>query len=277
MKEVANLKMRTLASLFEEGKKVAFIAGNRNVDKKNITSKKGSLDRFKCNIVPLMYVDGTKAVQDGCNLEDAEMGKLVEANQVASYIAIVDGQHRFTAAMESGIPAENLILFEDYSEMSTKDLLATANIDSFAWNSSNYINGAVLFNPENDIAKFAKELSDLKYPITNIGKILCFASGKLGKKQFADIMAGKNVEIKDADIERARKFLDAARSKFEDDFISSRYLIDAAISLQGKKGEDALFDAIRNLSDKVVYRILDAKSDEKSAILETALKAELNA
>lgn len=269
--------MRTLASLFEEGKKVAFIAGNRNVDKKNITSKKGSLDRFKCNIVPLMYVDGAKAVQDGCNLEDAEMGKLVEANQVASYIAIVDGQHRFTAAMESGIPAENLILFEDYSEMSTKDLLATANIDSFAWNSSNYINGAVLFNPENDIAKFAKELSDLKYPITNIGKILCFASGKLGKKQFADIMAGKNVEIKDADIERARKFLDAARSKFEDDFISSRYLIDAAISLQGKKGEDALFDAIRNLSDKVVYRILDAKSDEKSAILETALKAELNA
>ena len=54
-------------------------------------------------------------------------------------------------------------------------------------------------------------------------------------------------------------------------------MIDAAISLQGKKGEDALFDAIRNLSDKVVYRILDAKSDEKSAILETALKAELNA
>ena len=54
-------------------------------------------------------------------------------------------------------------------------------------------------------------------------------------------MAGKNVEIKDADIERARKFLDAARSKFEEDFISSRYLIDAAISLQGKKGEDSGF------------------------------------
>ena len=86
---------------------------------------------------------------------------------------------------------------------------------------------------------------DYKYIITknpsNYNQLngISFASGKLGKKQFADIMAGKNVEIKDADIERARKFLDAARSKFEDDFISSRYLIDAAISLQGKKGEES--------------------------------------
>ena len=275
--KVENLQMRTLASLISEGKKVAFISGNRNVNSKNITSKKESFGRFECNIVPLMYVNGTKAVEDGCNLVDASTEQIVDANKVSSYIAIVDGQHRYTAAMEKGISPEFLILFEDYTGANTKDLLATANIDSFAWNSSNYIDGAVLFNPENELAKFAKELSDLKYPITNIGKILCFASGKLGKKQFADIMAGKNIEVKGLDMERAKNFLDAARSKFEDDFISSRYLIDAAISLQGKKGENALFDAIRNLSEKVVYRILDAKSDKKGAILENALKALLDA
>lgn len=275
--KVENLQMRTLASLMSEGKKVAFISGNRSVNSKNITSKKESFGRFECNIVPLMYVDGTKAVEDGCNLVDASTEQIVDANKISSYIAIVDGQHRYTAAMEKGISPEFLILYEDYTEANTKDLLATANIDSFAWNSSNYIDGAVLFNPENELAKFAKELSDLKYPITNIGKILCFASGKLGKKQFADIMAGKNVEVKGLDMERAKNFLDAARSKFEDDFISSRYLIDAAISLQGKKGEKALFEAIRNLPQKLVYRILDAKSDEKGAILENALKALLDA
>lgn len=272
-----NLQMRSLASLFDEGKKVAFIYGNRKVNKKNITSKKKSFGKFNCNIVPLMYVEGTKAVEDGCNLEDAKTGLLVEANQVASYIAIVDGQHRFTAAMDEGISPDSLILYEDYTGAKTKDLLATANIDSFSWDSSNYIDGATLFNPENELAKFAKELSDKKYPITSIGKILCFASGKLGKKQFADIMAGKDVDIKDADIERAKEFLSAARSKFEDDFISSRYLIDAAISLHGKKGEKALFDAIRNLSPAIVERIKDAKSDDKSVILGNALKALLNA
>lgn len=275
--KVENLQMRTLASLMSEGKKVAFISGNRSVNSKNITSKKESFGRFECNIVPLMYVEGTKAVEDGCNLVDASTEQIVDANKVSSYIAIVDGQHRYTAAMEKGISPKSLILFEDYTEANTKDLLATANIDSFAWNSSNYIDGAVLFNPENELAKFAKELSDKKYPITNIGKILCFSSGKLGKKQFADIMAGKSVEIKGLDMERANKFLEAARSKFKDDFIGSRYLIDAAISLQGKKGEEALFEAIRNLSPKVVERILDAKSDEKSVILENALKALLNA
>lgn len=272
-----NLQMRTLASLIEEGKKVAFIAGNRSVNSKNITSKKESYGRFECNIVPLMYVKGTKAVQDECLLVDAKTGEPVEGNQVDSYIAIVDGQHRYTAAMEKGILPEFLILFEDYTEANTKDLLATANIDSFAWNSSNYIDGAVLFNPDNELAKFAKELSDLKYPITNIGKILCFASGKLGKKQFADIMAGKNVEIKGLNIERARKLLEVARNKFDDDFISTRYFIDVVISLQGDEGVKPLFEAIRNLPQKTVDRILDAKSDEKSAILENALKEHLNA
>lgn len=272
-----NLQMRTLASLIEEGKKVAFIAGNRSVNSKNITSKKESYGRFECNIVPLMYVKGTKAVQDECLLVDAKTGEPVEGNQVDSYVAIVDGQHRYTAAMEKGILPEFLILFEDYTEANTKDLLATANIDSFAWNSSNYIDGAVLFNPDNELAKFAKELSDLKYPITNIGKILCFASGKLGKKQFADIMAGKNVEIKGLNIERARKLLEVARNKFDDDFISTRYFIDVVISLQGDEGVKPLFEAIRNLPQKTVDRILDAKSDEKSAILENALKEHLNA
>lgn len=271
------LQMRTLASLLSEGKKVAFISGNRDVNSKNKTSKKESFGRFKCNIVPMMYVNGTKAVKDGCNLVDASTEQIVDANKVSSYIAIVDGQHRYSAAMEKGISPEFLILFEDYTEANTKDLLATANIDSFAWNSFNYIDGAVLFNPENELAKFAKELSDNKYPITNIGKILCFSSGKLGKKHFADIMAGKNVEIKGLDVERAKNFLNAARSKFDEDFISSRYLIDAVISLQGEKGLQALLEAISNLAPKTVERILDAKSDEKSAILENALKALLNA
>ena len=67
-----NMQMRTLASLMRDGKKVAFISGNRGVNSKNITSKKESFGKFECNIVPLMYVDGTKAVKDGCNLVDAK-------------------------------------------------------------------------------------------------------------------------------------------------------------------------------------------------------------
>lgn len=227
----------------------------------------------------MMYVLGEKASKDECKLIDADTNAVVADNEVNKYIVIVDGQHRYSAAIRKEIPAENLILFEDYTGANTKKLLATANINSKPWSSSDFIGGAVLFQPENEIAKFAKELSDRKFPISTIGKIMCFAYGKLGKPQFAKIMAGKDVEIKTLNLERAKKFMEAADVKFKNDFIASRYLIDAVIKLidDDKAKEDDIFNAIRNLSPEIVKQILNAKSDEKSGILKNALISLMNA
>lgn len=279
MIKVENLRMRTLASLKSEGKKVAFICGNRETDQKNISSKKKSFEGFDCNIVPMMYVLGETALKDECKLIDADTKAIVADNEVSNYIVIVDGQHRYTAAICKEIPAENLILFEDYTGANTKKLLATANINSKPWSSSDFIGGAVLFQPENKIAKFAKELSDRNFPISTIGKIMCFAYGKLGKPQFAKIMAGKDVEIKTLNLERAKKFMEAAEVKFEDYFIASRYLIDVVIKLidDDKAKEDDIFNAIRKLSPEIVKQILNAKSDEKSGILKNALNSLMSA
>lgn len=273
-----NLQMRTLASLKEEGKKVAFINGNRETEQKNISSKKKSLKEFNYNIVPLMYVSGTKAVEDGCKLVDADTKVAVKDEDAINYIVIIDGQHRYTAAIRNEMSTENIILYENYTESNTKDLLAIANRDSKPWDSSNYINGAVLFDPENEIAKFANELSVKKFPISTIGKIMCFDSGKLGRTHFVKIMTHKDVKIESLNIERAKKFISAATdSNFNEDFIISRYLIDAVIDLYKKNDEDKIFEAIRKLSSEIVDEIQKAKPCEKSAIIKNALNSLMSA
>ena len=199
-----NFVIRSLASLEAEGFSVAFVAGNRSINEKNIKSKKGSFDEFKCNLVPLLYVSGEKAVKDGCTIVDSSTGKDIEKAKADSYIVVLDGQHRFTAAMECELSHDRIYLFEDYSGADTKKLLATSNVDSFPWNASDFIGGAVLFNPENEMAKFAKELTDLDYPSSTISHILCFKGGKITKRQYAKIMQGESVSIDECDIDASK-------------------------------------------------------------------------
>lgn len=278
MIKVENLCMRTLATLKKEGKKVAFINGNRKTEDKNISSKKKSLKEFNYNIVPLMYVSGTKAVEDGCKLVDADTKVVVKDEDAINYIVIIDGQHRYIAAIRNEMSTDNIILYENYTEANTKDLLAIANRDSKPWDSSNYIKGAVLFDPENEIAKFANELSVKKFPISTIAKIMCFDSGKLGKSHFVKIMTHKEVKIESLNIERAKKFIAAAtESHFNDNFIISRYLIDVVIDLYKENDEDKIFDAIRKLSSEIVDEIQNAKPCDKSAILKNALNSLISA
>lgn len=270
-----NFVIRSLASLEAEGFSVAFVAGNRSINEKNIKSKKGSFDEFKCNLVPLLYVSGEKAVKDGCTIVDSSTGKDIEKAKADSYIVVLDGQHRFTAAMECELPHDRIYLFEDYSGADTKKLLATSNVDSFPWNASDFIGGAVLFNPENEMAKFAKELTDLDYPSSTISHILCFKGGKITKRQYAKIMQGEKVEIDECDIERGKLFLKSARTKFKDEFIGKRYLITVVESLSIKNGYLNVFKAIEALDERDVKRILAAKSDDKSSVIRTCLEANL--
>ena len=62
----------SLSELFNSGKKIAFIKGNRLVNNKNVKSKKASFEKFNMNLIPLMYVSGEKAIADGCTLIDAK-------------------------------------------------------------------------------------------------------------------------------------------------------------------------------------------------------------
>ena len=87
----------TLADVKKECKEIAFIKGNRELANNNISSKVKSLSECGTNLVPIMVVEGKKAVDDGCSLVLPD-GKDI-ADDVEKYLVIVDGQHRYKAAM----------------------------------------------------------------------------------------------------------------------------------------------------------------------------------
>lgn len=146
----------TVKDLYVEGKMIAFIKGNRSVNSKNISRKKKSFEKFGMNLVPLMYVDGQKAVNDGCTLVHPITKEDIPDEEASKYVAIVEGQHRYTAAEETGLDEEKLFLYECYSNENTKEILSETNTITDPWSGADYANGAALFNPQNKLAKFTK-------------------------------------------------------------------------------------------------------------------------
>lgn len=261
----------SLAELLKSGKKIAFIKGNRQVNNKNVKSKKDSFLKFGMNLIPLMYVSGEKAIADGCTLIDAKTGAEINAEHAQEYIAIVDGQHRLTAAMEDVLSEDNVYLFECYSTANTKELVASTNIDSNPWDGRDYAYSAVMFNKENKLAQMANELAEAGYAISTIGLILYFKSGKFGKKDLSCIMQGK--DARDGyNLERAEYFLEKARAKFEDTFIGKKYLISAVSDLSSDEGYKSVCDVLPKLSSNNVKRILEEKSDDKIALIKNLLQ-----
>lgn len=276
MKQIDEIKVMNLAQIEANNLIIAFIEGNRELVKKNVQNKKDSYEDFHCNIIPILYVKGDKAVADGCKLVGVD-GNAIAPENIANTIAIVDGQHRISAALRNGFAKESIILLEDYSGANTKSLIASANCDSFTWNTKDYVGGAALMNPENEVAKFAKELVDKKFSMSTLGLILFFESGKLGKKDFALIMKGDNIRnADDCDLARAKAFIQAATDAgFEDKFLAKHYLIQGVARLSKEFGYRAVLQVVAGLTGEEVERIKTAKSDDAVAIVVDVLKHRL--
>lgn len=278
MKKINEIKAMSLAQVIENNFVVTFIEGNREIVKKNVQNKKDSFEDFRCNIIPILYVKGEKAVADGCKLVDMEGNSITEPDMISKSIAIVDGQHRITAAIKNGLDPNTIILLEDYSEANTKKLVAGANCDSFTWNTKDYVGGAALMNPENKIAEFSKDLVNRKFSMSTLGLILFFESGKLGKKDFALLMEGKDIRSTgDYDLERANAFMKAAQVNFEDRFLAKHYLISGVARLSKKFGYAKVLEVLALLSEQETERIKTAKSDNAVSIVVEVLNNHLAA
>lgn len=264
-------KIITLKELLKSGKMIAFTKGNRNIKLENLSKKKESFEKFGTNLVPLMYVDGQKVVSDGCTLVHPLTEEDISNKEANKYVVIVEGQHRYMAAKEMNLDEEKLYLYECYSDKNVKEILAETNTITDPWNGLDYANGAALFNPQNEFANFAKELANLGYPISVIGYIACFAPYRLGKQMYSDLIAGKEVKIS-YNLERAKYFLDSARTKFENTFISKKYLITVVSDLSTEYGYKPVCDAIKQIPDVVVKKVLEVKSYERQGVIRETLE-----
>ena len=262
----------TLKDIKNEGVNVCFIQGNRQVSNKNVKSKTTSIDKYGI-LVPLMYVKGTKAVKDGCSLMTSD-GKPIPSEEADKYIVIVDGQHRYSAAIEKSVSDEEIYLFESYAKASTKELLAEANVEVEKWKGEDYIAGATLAKPENELLQFANSLSLRGFPISTISLILCWDKHKFTSKKLSKLMKGETVNI-EYNFERARTFLDAM-SNFTDKFVAKNYAINVVIDLSSEMGYKPVCEALSKISETTIQRIEGITGEENvKSFLKDAINKEL--
>ena len=78
-------------------KKFAFVDGNRAINENNVEKHVESLKEFGKNLVPLLYVDATEV--GNRKIFDAITDEEVKPELYGDYNVVLDGQHRFRAAM----------------------------------------------------------------------------------------------------------------------------------------------------------------------------------
>jgi hypothetical protein len=269
----SDLQLCSLANLEENGKKVAFILGNRPTSKKNLKQKEESLKEFEMNLTPLVYINGEEVISNGASqvhLANPITGEQIEDGEASNYVVIIDGQHRYEAALSVGLDHNNIILMKDYSGIGAQNLIARINNETCPWVASEWAFGAHMLNPDNEVAAFASRLAKEGYKSTTIGLILYFHKGVLGKKAFSSIMNGGDA-VEGYDIERANDFLTVARGKFDDKFIMNRYLINVVSNLCTGRDYKSVLNAIDKLSEDDVKTIIESKSDDKENVIKDIL------
>ena len=257
----------TMGEAVSNGYKFAFVKGNRNLSAKNITSKKYSLKKYNGNLIPIMVIEGDKALAEGCVLTDVTTGDPIEDGR--NVLAIIDGQHRTQAAINLGFDKSNIHCFLSYSDVSTVELLAITNTDSTPWNGADYAKCAVTMQPKDKMAQFISGLADKGFSPSTISLILFRKKGVLTKQNLGRLITGEGVKCTvEPKYDFAKRFLEAAGG-FPDSFVAKRYLIEAVLEVSVDEGIKPVCDKLASWDDEKRKQILDTpKSKQKEQLVE---------
>lgn len=217
-----------------EVKKVAFVDGNRAINENNVKKHAASLEKFGRNLVRLLYVDANDV--EGYDIHDADTDEIVEKENYGDYIVVLDGQHRFKAAMRLAADENKDFSLDslrwDKVELdghSFQDVLIEVNTRTQPWKGSDYISGCVLNNPQNEIALFAKEVTSKGASAKTVNKYIFFED----KFSWANAMKDEEV-LNKADLQRAKEIWKVVIT-FPESIVKKSLIIDR-IKEKGGKG-----------------------------------------
>lgn len=184
-------------------KRIAFVGGNRTINKNNVKKHVESLKKFGKNLVPMLYVEATEV--KGHTLYDAETGEVVAQEDYSKYWVILDGQHRYKAALQlaltDGFNLDSLRWEKvELNGKSFEDVLIEVNTRTQPWKGADYICGCVLHNPDTEVLQFAHKLISLGVSGKTVSKYLFFKD----KFKWSDALSNPQV-MADADVERAKE------------------------------------------------------------------------
>lgn len=287
----------TLADVKKEGKKIAFVEGNRNLGKANFEGKMVSLQETEGNITPMMLMNGEDVVKYGLHLVEANTIDDVKAivkneptkikdDDAGNYYVVIDGQHRYVAYMLMNdedykkksrnnevrnilpLTESQLHFYVDYSGKSAKVLLSHSNVACYRWDNKAMAKAASTYNPENALAKFInKYMNEYNYTISTLGIYLTGTYYQCKKDTLDNFVKGKMPTF-NYDIEQAQALMKATETVFGKSFAQKRTYAQPIMDLS-KEANDyhKVIDAINKLGIGEVEVIKKTKGEDVSSIL----------
>lgn len=249
---------------------VAFIDGNRSINPNNVKKMKKSLKEFGKNLMPMVYIKADDARLNDRKLKDAVDGTTVEEGYRANYIVVLDGQHRFTAAVkmeEEGFDTSKL-LWEELKldkNKTIEEALIEINSVGQMWKGTDYISGLALRQPENEIVQFAKELSDFGVSAKTINKYLLFEDKFSWAKPDWDVIKKK------ADLDRAKKIWDVVK-QFPNKVNKESIIIDYIMKAGGIKHWEDELKNVANVGKDLDTKLRNLKTKEAKELLRKELE-----
>ena len=248
-------------------KKICFIDGNRAINKNNVKKHVESLKKFGCNLVPLLYVEATEV--EGHTLYDANTEEVIAPEDYKNYWAVLDGQHRYKAAKQladsedaNGFTLDSLNWQKvELNGKSIEDVLIEVNTRTLPWKGVDYVSGTILHNPENEKARFAKELANNGLSAKTIGKYLFFSNKFKWSEAMADVS-----RLDDANLSRAQKIWDVIK-EMPQKLKKSSIMIDWIIENGGNRHWEAEVDKLKKLKkDELEALSHSTAKDVKSSL-----------
>lgn len=250
-----------------EVKKVAFVGGNRAINKNNVKRQLASLKKFHRNITPLLYVEAGEI--EGYRIYEAGTDNQIAPCDFSDYIVILDGQHRFMAAKQlassedaGGFTLDDLLWQRiELKDDSFTDILTEVNTVTTKWSGADYISGCIFQNPNDAILQFANELTHLGVPSKTVNKYLFLKE----KFSWAKVMKTEDENVRsqlfsnsNADLDRAKEIWDFVKT-FPENVITTSVVIDYILSKGGTRYWRNEFENMKTLKNKEQLKDLKGK------------------
>lgn len=268
-----NMKISTVEALKAEGKKIVFLAFNRDV-----TDKTPHVRRLAKSIkeeglhTPLHLVPAATAIEEGIEVLD-DKGRTV-TDGTDKYV-LVDGNNKYRAIQvlratnEPGKAIEPIKCIIDERAKNIQAMVMTMNNVVRPWSNADAIKAASK-TKSNEVVDFIAEKVKEGFSFSTLSLALTGQNNKIKKDVIMKYIAGTG-ELPKCNVEKAKKKMVAMKEAgFSDKFVKSRYLFEAIDDLV--KDEHKLDDVLEALKTYTPNEIQFAEDRRDLSLLEEKVK-----
>lgn len=225
-------------------KSIARLEGNRDLNEKAIKGKMKSMKVFG-QLVPAIVVDAATARKQGLKVVDFVTGEEVTDQNEASYVVLLDANHRYEAHLRlmaandkvkeeaDKYTGEFYLVYALNPTVAIDKALAEINIATTPWKGADFVKGAkMMVEAELPVLDAIAEATSEGMSLDAASKVFLF-NGKVNKSVLVRAINGSIDEclLNTSGLERGRRILEAAKGSFGSDFLKTRTLIDWVISI----------------------------------------------